>query len=287
MAKISKVPNNTVGSPTKTKRNASSPPSSNDSKKKKLNVYKMKIKVGQGIQRKAEYMDEVLAETLGPMGMIVALWVVQYATGYGGFMGKMLELCKGKFIHGMECSFIDEFDCRIYVPLFERVSHTTNNKKGVGYVSKGREYHRVVFVGSPDRLDPDEDDVAREKRFRDACVKQLEELNEKDKSGRVTKYVPWDPKRHSKTPKEGGYRALDKLMTDESVGDVIRAYMVPAHIVDHEVYSYLKQNGIGNLYSRNEDTKRYSYYAQKQFGFPDSAGEQTDYEDNDDDDNGE
>ena len=246
----------------------------------------MKIRVQDGFQRKQEYKDVVMLETMGPMGMIVVIWIVQQATGLGGFLGTILKLCKDKFVNNIECPFIDEYDCRVYVPLFERANHNVNNKRGVGYLSKGKEYHRVVFVGSPDRLDPDEEDVEREKRFRDACVKELTEHQDRT-NGKVTTYVPWDPKKHSKTPTEGGYRALDKIMTDESVADVIKAYMVPSTIMDKDVYKYLQENGMGKLYSRKQGTKKYSDYAQETFGFPGTAGDQTDYEDNNELENGE
>ena len=221
------------------------------------------------------FTDKLVLETAGPNGNFTVLKAVQSSNGLGAYIASLYEAVR-KFENDEvnSCDLVEKFDSRMSTPLFLRESHEKNKKLENGYESKGKVYHRVGFVGWPDE---EADYLLREEKFRNECEKVLKDSNSGSK-GKLTQYVQWDPENHSKTHPGGKFRSLDEIFLDESVGDILRRYMMPSDLDDTEAYKYLQENGSNKWFSRKKSNKKYSMYAVETFGFPAESGEDTEYE---------
>ena len=61
---------------------------------------------------------------------------------------------------------------------------------------------------------------------------------------------------------------MDEVFTDESVGSILYTIFVPPIIKFKDIYKFLIDSKLTNIYSRKKSNGRYSDYAVKMFGFP-------------------
>ena len=107
------------------------------------------------------------------------------------------------------------------------------------------------------------------KKIWDACFnirsKSCKKISAEDS------FVAWDES-HSLTAKtleaSGTYKSLDEVFTDESVGSILYTIFVPPIIKFKDIYKFLIDSKLTNIYSRKKSNGRYSDYAVKMFGFP-------------------
>ncbi len=58
------------------------------------------------------------------------------------------------------------------------------------------------------------------------------------------------------------------MFTDEIVADILVSYYIPDEIERKDVYQYMVDNEITNIYKRKESNGKYSDFAINHFGFP-------------------
>ena len=87
----------------------------------------------------------------------------------------------------------------------------------------------------------------------------------KDKKTRDEVFTPRNIQVDSNTKKPN--RALDNILTDECVTDILYAYFIPHYVPWSGVYQYMENEGLDGFFSRRSDGM-YSKWAKEKHGFP-------------------
>ena len=67
----------------------------------------------------------------------------------------------------------------------------------------------------------------------------------------------------------GGYRSFDEVFIDETVVNILYAHFVPSNVDPKDIYQYLIDNEITNIFKRKKSTGKFSTYCVNVLGFPD------------------
>lgn len=217
-----------------------------------------------GVPKFYNRKDVIITESTGPSGCLTVVRVVSERNHNIGSYNRPIVDYNNK----PDKFKPEEFDVAQSTYLYVRDSEENNGKKLMGYKSsKGKEYHQLATVGWLNTLIYG-DGLVKEKAFRDCCFDILVNSNNWDKA--AEQYAPWDPV-HSitKTP----FRSLDQILTNEATAHILFMYFLPKGINEWEVYSYMKENNITNIFSKNADG-RYCQLAIDRFGFPSHLAEE-------------
>ena len=87
----------------------------------------------------------------------------------------------------------------------------------------------------------------------------------KEKKSREEVFTPRMTQNDSKTEKPN--RALDNVLTDESVTDILYTYFIPHYVPWSGVYQFMENEGLDGFFSRRSDGM-YSKWAREKHGFP-------------------
>ena len=87
----------------------------------------------------------------------------------------------------------------------------------------------------------------------------------KEKKSHEEAFTPRITQNDSKTEKPN--RALDNVLTDESVTDILYAYFITHYVPWSGVYEFMENEGLDGFFSRRSDGM-YSKWAIEKHGFP-------------------
>ena len=156
--------------------------------------------------------------------------------------------------------------------LFLRMDHEHNEKVGNGRAPKlGITYNwtGIMLYPNADHYGENNDDgekiltIESEKKVT-GDIKRL--LCEKLRKKAANTYTPW--KDSDSTTDFDNMASMDTSLTDESVGHVLQAYVLPDEMEYSDVYAYLKENDLEYFFSRKSSNGRFNKFPIDNFGYP-------------------
>ena len=239
------------------------------SPKKSKRIIKSKIFYSNRVHKQTLFVKQV-----GGDGELIISYLESGESGTGGYMNPIHKhlLSKATSMPPAPEKYGPSFFDICYGDyLYLRSDHESNNKVSMGYKSKnGKEYDRTLSISMPngEKYGDNEGNVDRScvQRTRNYFISVLLE-DDKDKKDGVH-FTSW---KESDNLTQTPFEPLDKVMTDESVDQVLTNYYLPVVHKRQEVYNFLLQSDITGIYSRRVSDGRYSKYAVLEFGFPDDV----------------
>jgi hypothetical protein len=205
------------------------------------------VKAGTGSSPKQIYYDVIMTESCGKYNEFQIVTVKQQNSGNGGYMHPLIQCINNKDNNGIGSS--NKLDCRIGNLLYLRTSHEDNSKVPIGFSTNKPLFCLgiVAMVNKPKCkiLGKTNTHIDFEKIFRDKC-KQILVAASSPSSNKETKYVPWDPNKHSATAIKSNATDtrschLDMVFTDEGVDSIMMSYYFQKDFNRTNVYAHLKK----------------------------------------------
>ena len=241
------------------------------SKPKKVKIARTKSQKPKIFGR---FEKQVILTEKVAMGDTLVMYVEKEFSGDGGYMAPLVK----KSLSGQFPPFDEnQWDVFNGTYLFMRQSHEENKKFPTGSAAaNGVVYNRCAIFAWPSKAVAGTNgklDMPLEKKFWDVGFEVLAQASTKFLP--EESYAEWDES-HIRTPKKGPLRSLDELFTDESVANILYSYFIPSYVKEQDVYNYMVENEIENIYKRKQSDGKFSDFVIARFGFPDDSVQKED-----------
>ena len=160
----------------------------------------------------------------------------------------------------------EKLDCSYLKYPYSRASRDDNSRVRIDSATTNTsQYSKTCFVAVPNQEEycNKNGELNEAKIVTDMEIAYCESL--KDKKTRDEVFTPRNIQVDSNTKKPN--RALDNILTDESVTDILYAYFIPHHVPWSGVYQFMENEGLDGFFSKRSDGM-YSKWAREKHGFP-------------------
>jgi hypothetical protein len=221
-------------------------------KTRKRNYAPPRVKAGTGSSPKQIYYDVIMTESCVKYNEFQIVTVKQQNSGNGGYMHPLIQCINNKVNNEIGSDLVNsnKLDCCIGNLLYLRASHEDNSKVPIGFSTNKPLFCLgiVAMINKPKYkiLGKTNTHIDFEKIFRDKCEEILVAASS-PLSNKETKYVPWDPIKHSATAikfnaTDTQSRHLDMVFTNEGVDSIMMSYYFQKDFNRTNVYAHLKKN---------------------------------------------